>query len=197
MQPKSHTKTTSILKASVPFASSRPRLRAQLLSAVLFVGCLAQSAQAQTVNLDRDIDLVTDSYLIHYSQSDPRWAQRTLYGNINFAEKTIGECGCLLAALATAINRNSHSRTMLPWFAARFYDPISGQSIFDLDFNPWYLDMFFTYGVSLPLAPYSPPEPPFTLGWGYKRGVTCGTNPLILALQLVGQQGEEHPGQSH
>jgi PKD repeat protein len=155
----------------------------QFLSIALFIGGLASSAQAQTVTLARDIDLVTDNGLVHYSQTDGRWAYFSMRGDPSI---TIGQCGCLLSAFATVINQQGG---MVPWFPTPFN--YFGGSDGAWDFNPRYLDRFFSYGPNASGAPPPPGSLSYPTNWGYKSRPpgTCGVIPLLQALQTVGTDG--------
>jgi PKD repeat protein len=158
-----------------------PRGCAQVLLAALFLASTASSATAQTVTLNRDIDLVAESGLQHVSQTDGRWSFFGVGPADGPRTMTIGECGCLLAAFSAAIHQ--HAGGMLPWFPTRF--DFFGGSDGAYDFNPRYLDVFFNAG---PAGSYSP-------GWGYKKGLppeTCGVIPLIQALQTAATDGLSH-----
>jgi PKD repeat protein len=141
----------------------------------------ARNADAQSVTLTHDIDLVLDTGLVHYSQTDSRWANFSVRGD---SSVTIGRCGCLLASFATILNQQGR---MLPWFPTVFY--YSGGSVGAFDFNPRYLDLFLNYGPN----PFGMPdgEGGFPDGWGYKPrpAGTCGIIPLVQALQSVGTDG--------
>ena len=147
--------------------------------AVLSVAVATRAAQAQTVTLTHDIDLVLDAGLVHYSQNDWRWAYFSVRGDETV---TIGGCGCLLSAFATVINQQGR---MVPWYPTRF-DRFGGNDG-AFDFNPRYLDLFLTYGQNGPGWSFSP-------GWGYKTRPpgTCGIIPLTQALQIVGTDGFGH-----
>ncbi|MGH8636270.1 MAG: PKD domain-containing protein, partial [Burkholderiales bacterium] len=134
------------------------------------------------MTLNRDIDLVADSGLVHVSQTDWRWS---FFGagpvDAGPSTMTIGDCGCLLSAFSAAIHQQAGG--MLPWYPTRF--DFFGDSDGAYDFNPRYLDVFFNFG---PAGSYSP-------GWGYKKGLsseTCGVIPLIQALQTVATDGLSH-----
>ncbi len=137
-------------------------------------GSLA-SAQALTT-LTRDYDLVSDNGLFHVSQQDGRWADFNMKADPTI---TIGQCGCLLSTVSTVLMNMGR---MLPWFPVGYIG--GGGSAFD--FNPRYLDLFFTYGVSpnLPIAPSQ-------LGWGFKNGPSgsCGLTPMLLAMQTLANDG--------
>jgi PKD repeat protein len=158
------------------------RACAQVLSAALLLACATASASAQTVTLNRHIDLVADSGLMHVSQADWRWS----FFGVGPADagprtKTIGECGCLLAAFSAAIHQQAGG--LLPWYPTRF--DFFGGSDGAYDFNPLYLDVFFNVG----------PSGFYSAGWGYKKGLppeTCGVIPLIQALQTVATDGQNH-----
>ena len=158
-----------------------PRVCARLLLAALVVGCVAWPAEAQTVHLDRDYDLVRENGLVHYSQTDNRWAYFKMKDDPSI---TIGQCGCLLSAFATVINQRGG---MIPWFPTPF-DFFGGRDA-AFDFNPLYLDRFLSYGPSASGAPPGPLSYP--LNWGYKASApgTCGAIPLLQALQTVGTDG--------
>ena len=143
-------------------------------------------SHAQTVTLTRDYDLVDDSGLVHYSQTDGRWAYYSIRRDPSV---TIGRCGCLLSAFATVINQQGG---MLPWFPTAF--DYFGGSNGAFDFNPRYLDIFLNYGPN-PSGNPGLPDAPFPPGWGYKERPdgTCGVIPLLQALQSVGNDGFGHP----
>lgn len=149
-----------------------PRLCLWLLSAALVIGIMVQSAQtlAQSVELDRDYDLVTDNGLVYYSQTDWRWSSFLAGPYQNYS---IEKCGCLLSVLATVLN---HEVTgVIPWFPINYVGGFGGA----YDFNPRYLDVFLNIG----------PTGNWPAGWGYKEGLspdTCGVVPLVMALQSVG-----------
>jgi hypothetical protein len=115
-------------------------------------------AAAQTITLNRDIDLVADNFLVHVSQTDGRWGLALVGPADEPRTKTIGECGCLLAAFSAAIQPLATG--MLPWYVTPFRGGASA-----LDFNPLYLDIFFNLGPSLSSSP----------GCGYKKGLTPWT----------------------
>jgi PKD repeat protein len=163
-----------------------PRVCVQLLAAALVIACVTPPAMAQTVPLTHDYDLVTGSGLVHYAQTDGRWAYFNVRGDQTV---TIGRCGCLLSTFATVINQHGG---IAPWFPTPFN--FFGGSDGAFDFNPRYLDVFFNFGPNpsgAPLPPGSPPPLSFPAGWGYKaREVgTCGVIPLLQALQIVGTDG--------
>src|SRR5688572_31399714 len=89
-----------------------PRACAQLLSAALLLAYATAPATAQTVTLNRHIDLVADAGLRHVSQADWRWSFFGVGPADGPRTKTIGECGCLLAAFSTAIHQQAGG--MLP-----------------------------------------------------------------------------------
>ena len=109
-----------------------PRGCAQVLSAALFVACATASASAQTVTLNRHIDLVADAGLEHVSQADGRWSFFGVGPADGPRTKTIAECGCLLAAFSAAIHQQAGG--MLPWYPTRF--DFFGGSDGAYDFNP-------------------------------------------------------------
>ncbi len=135
--------------------------------AVLSMAGAARAARAQSVTLTSDIDLVQDADLVHYSQTDWRWAYFTVRGDSSI---TLGQCGCLLSAFATIINQQGR---MLPWFPTPFnyFGGYDGA----FDFNPRYIDIFLNHGPN-PTAPPGGPGSSFPPGWGYKTRPpgTCG-----------------------
>src|SRR5699024_8161827 len=135
--------------------------------AVCWLAVMAPAAHAQTVTLTHDIDLVQDAGLVHYSQTDGRWAYFSVRGD---STVTIGQCGCLLSAFATVINQQGR---MLPWFPTPFnyFGGYDGA----FDFNPRYLDLFLNYGPNPTGAPGGNGLS-FPPGWGYKTrpAGTCG-----------------------
>ena len=162
-------------------ASQRTHVLAAAL-AVCWLAVMAPAAHAQTVTLTHDIDLVQDAGLVHYSQTDGRWAYFSVRGD---STVTIGQCGCLLSAFATVINQQGR---MLPWFPTPFnyFGGYDGA----FDFNPRYLDLFLNYGPNPTGAPGGNGLS-FPPGWGYKTrpAGTCGVIPLLQALQIVGTDG--------
>lgn len=150
--------------------------------ALLFVATAARAARAQSVVLAHDIDLVLDTGLVHYSQTDGRWAYFSVRGDSTIR---MGQCGCLLSAFATILNQQGR---MLPWFPTPFN--YFGGSDGAFDFNPRYLDIFLNYGPNPSGAPGGPGAS-FPDGWGYKNREigTCGVIPLVQALQIVGTDG--------
>src|SRR5688500_8971228 len=112
----------------------RLRACAQVLSAALLFAYATAPASAQTVTLDRHIDLVADAGLEHVSMTDWRWKFFGV-GPVDAGRtKTIGECGCLLAAYSAAIHQLAGG--MLPWYPTRF--DFFGGSDGAYDFNPRY-----------------------------------------------------------
>src|SRR5688500_5032526 len=159
-------------------------LRTLIVAALLTVTFLvsaASTAQAQTVTLTSDINLVTDAGLVHYSQTDGRWAYFSVRADPTIS---IGRCGCLLSAFATVMNQQGG---MVPWFPTPF--DFFGGSNGAWDFNPRYLDIFLTYGPNPSGAPGGGLN--FPVGWGYKPrpAGTCGVIPLLQALQIAGTDG--------
>ncbi len=153
--------------------------------ALLWMAGVARAVDAQSVTLTSDIDLVDDVGLVHYSQTDWRWAYFSVRGDPTI---TLGRCGCLLSAFATIINQQGR---MLPWFPTPFnyFGGYDGA----FDFNPRYIDIFLNYGPN-PTAPSGGPGSRFSPGWGYKTRPpgACGVIPLVQALQIVGTDGLGH-----
>jgi PKD repeat protein len=155
-----------------------PRAWARVLSAALLVAFATAPAIAQTVTLNRQIDLVADAGLEHVSQADWRWSFFGVGPADGGRTRTIGDCGCLLAAFSAAIHQQAGG--MLPWYPTRF--DFFGGSDGAYDFNPRYLDVFFNVG----------PSGFYSAGWGYKKGLppeACGVIPLMQALQTVATDG--------
>ncbi len=149
---------------------------------VLWTAGTARAVDAQTVTLTQDIDLVQDVGLVHYSQTDGRWAYFSVRGDPTV---TLGQCGCLLSAFATILNQQGR---MLPWFPTPYN--YFGGYFGAFDFNPRYIDVFLNHGPN-PTNNPGGPGVNFPFGWGYKTrpAGTCGVIPLVQALQIVGTDG--------
>lgn len=153
------------------------RVSAQVLSVALLGAYATPSVSAQTVTLNRDIDLVADSGLVHVSQVDWRWSFFGV-GPVGTEPRTItiGDCGCLLAAYSAVIHQQGGG--LKPWFPT-YFDYFGARDVAN-DFNPRYLDLYFNFG----------PSDAFPASWGYKSGLspeTCAVIPLIQAMQSVAQ----------
>ena len=164
-----------------------------LLFWVVGLGVLpAREAAAQV----REINLVRDHKVFLQSQQDPTWNDWVVGQDSAGRLKTIGQCGCFLATLSTAMNTVLKGSST-PWYGVPL-DPDPG---FPYDsnspfrsgfwhsgevFTPPYLASYLTYGRT----PYLGDEEGRPKYWGYlQKGAFngCGEAPRTFGLAEAGE----------